>query len=80
MEIMGSIISSHNKQISQANDYNFGCILTTEWAAAITSNFNRDQNRPLEVSETPFKERFRNHTRNFKYQKYEKCTELSKYS
>ena len=79
MKIMGSIISSHNKQISQANDYNFGCILTTEWAAAITSNFNHDQNRPLEVSETPFKERFRNHTRNFKHQKYEKCTELSKY-
>ena len=28
---------------------------------------------------TPFKERFRNHTRDFKYKKYEKCTELLKF-
>ena len=31
------------------------------------------------ASETLFKERFRNHTRDFKHEKYEKCTELSKF-
>ena len=28
----------------------------------------------------PFKERFRNHTRDFKHKMYEKCTELSEYN
>ena len=31
------------------------------------------------ASKTPFKERFRNHKRDFKHLKYGKCTELSKY-
>ena len=33
----------------------------------------------LGVTETPFKERFGNHTRDFKYPKYRSSTELSKY-
>ena len=44
--------------------------------------FNKTNNkckRYLGASETPFKERFRNHTRDFKHRKYEKCTELSEY-
>ena len=49
------------------------------YKATITSNFNDDQNRHLGTSETTFKKRFRNYTRNFKHQKYEKRTELSKY-
>ena len=45
----------------------------------ITNNTNDDQKRYLGASETPFKERFNNHKRDFKHKKYEKCTELSKY-
>ena len=33
----------------------------------------------LGVTETPFKERFGNHTRDFKHPKYRNSTELSKY-
>ena len=45
----------------------------------IPNNTNDDQKRYLGASETPFKERFNNHKRDFKHKKYEKCTELSKY-
>ena len=73
----------------EANDDNFRCICRIEWEcpldnerltpnivykATITSNFHDDQNRHLEASDTPFKERFRNHTRNFKHQKHEKLS------
>ena len=39
---------------------------------------NECQRYPV-VSETPFKEIFKNHARDFKDKKYEKWTELSKY-
>ena len=45
----------------------------------ITNNTNDDQKRYLGASETPFKERFSNHKRDFKDKKYKKSTELSKY-
>ena len=91
---MGSIISSHNKHILQPSQENFGCncrnktdcplnnkCLTPNivYEAQITNNTNVDQKRYLGASETPFKERFNNHKRDFKHKKYEKCTELSKY-
>ena len=31
------------------------------------------------LADTPFKERYRSHTREFKHEKYENCTELAKY-
>ena len=40
---------------------------------------NNECKRYFSASETPFKERFRNHIRDFKHKKYEKCTELSNY-
>ena len=45
----------------------------------IYNNANNEFKRYLGASETPFKERFRNYTTNFKHKTYEKCTELSKY-
>ena len=89
-----SIISSRNKQILQPSQEKFGCncrnktdcpldnkCLTPNivYEAQITNNTNDDQKRYLGASETPFKERFSNHKRDFKHKKYEKCTELSKY-
>ena len=94
MKNMGSIISSHNKQILQPSQEKFGCncrnktdcpldnkCLTPNivYEAQITNNTNHNQKRYLGASETPFKERFSNHKRDFKHKKYEKCTELSKY-
>ena len=48
------------------------------YEAQITNNTNDDQKRYPGASETPFKERFNNHKRDFKHKMYEKCTELSK--
>ena len=45
----------------------------------IFNKTNHGCKRYLGASETPFKERFRNHTRDFKHKKCEKCTELSRY-
>ena len=89
MKNMGFIISSHNKHILQPNDYKFGCNFRIErecplenkclstnivYEATIQNNSNDDQKRYLEASETLFK----NHTRDYKHQKYKNCTELSK--
>ena len=47
---------------------------------ADVNNLANDEKRfYLGVTETPFKERFGNHTRDFKHFKYRNSTELSKY-
>ena len=47
---------------------------------ADVNNLTNDEKRfYLGVTETPFKERFGNHTRDFKHFKYRNSTELSKY-
>ena len=94
MKNIGSLISSHNKQILQPSQEKFGCncrnktdcpldnkCLTPNmvYKAQITNNTNDDQKRYLGASETPFMERFSNHKRYFKHKKYQNCTELSKY-
>ena len=91
---MGFIISSYNKQIVQPNDDKFECTCRIKrecpleckcltpnivYEATIKNNFNYDQKIHLGTFETSFKERFGNHTRDFKHQMCEKCTELLKY-
>ena len=49
------------------------------YEATVSNKTNNEFKRYLGASETPFKERFRNHTWDFKHKKYEKCTELSNY-
>ena len=49
------------------------------YEAKVSNKTNNECERYLGASETPFKEIFRNYTRDFKHKKYEKCTELSKY-
>ena len=94
MRNIESVILSHNKQIFNPSKEYFGCnyrvrnecpldnkCLTpnTVYEARVTNKTNNDCKRYLGASEIPFKERFRNHTRDFKHKKYEKCTELSMY-
>ena len=94
MKNMGSITSSHNKQVLQPRNENYGCncrkkescllgnkCLTSNIIseAQITNNTNDEHKKYLGAAETSFKERYSNHTRDFKHKKYMKCTELSKY-
>ena len=49
------------------------------YQANVTNNSNNDEKFYRVLAETPFKDRFRNHTKEFKHKKYYKNTELSKY-
>ena len=88
---MESIIMPHNKQILNPSKEYFGCscrvlnechldnkYLTSNivYKEKVSNKTNNQCKRYLAASETPF----RNHTRDFKHKKYEKCTEHSKYS
>ena len=45
----------------------------------ITNGENSDKTFYFRLVDTPFKERYKNHTRDFKHETYENCTELAKY-
>ena len=94
MRNMESVISSHNKQILNTRKKYFGCscrvrnecpldkkCLTPSivYGAKVSHETNNECKRYHGASETPFKERFRNYTRDLKHKKYDNCTELSKY-
>ena len=46
---------------------------------AVVSEPSKPDNKYFGISETSFKDRFRNHTRDFCHKKYVNSTELSKY-
>ena len=94
MKNMGSTTSSHNKQVLQTRNENYRCncrkkencpldnkCLTPNiiYEAQITNNTNDEHKKYLGVAATSFKEKYHNHTRDFKHKKYMKCIELSKY-
>ena len=49
------------------------------YKADVKNLINDEKKFYLRVTETPFKKRFGNHTRDFKHSKYRNTTELSKY-
>ena len=51
----------------------------TIYEAQISNRTNYGHKKYLGAAETSFKERYSNHTRDFKHKKHMKCTELSKY-
>ena len=51
----------------------------TIYEAQISNNANYEHKKYLGAAETSFKERYSNHTQDFKHKKHMKCTELSKY-
>ena len=88
-----SIISGHNKNLLNSNVTQYGCncrigedcplqnqCLTPNiiYRADVHCKANKDHKFYFGVAQTPFKERFRNHNRDFNYEQYIKSTELSK--
>ena len=94
MRNMESVTSSRNKQILNPTKENFGCncrvwnecpldnnCLTPNivYGAKVSNKTNNECKRYIGASETLFKKRFKNRSRDFKHENYEKCIELSKY-
>ena len=91
---MASIISSHNRTILNPDvslEYGCNCRSRNEFSlqnkcltpkivycAKVENDINVENNFYFGVSETPFKESFRNHKKEFNYAKYRNSTELSK--
>ena len=49
------------------------------YRADVTNLSNNDSKFYIGLAETPFKDRFRNHTKDIKHEKYSNSTELAKY-
>jgi hypothetical protein len=94
MRNISDIISSHNKATLRISPDKFGCncrskancpvdnkCLTPKviYKAEVTTNINDEKKFYIGLSETPFKDRFRNHTKSIKNKRYENETLLSKY-
>ena len=93
-ENIGSIISAHNRFISNPIVQSFGCNCKVKsryplngecLTSKITYRANASNDKTAKkkfyfgLADTPFKGRYRNHTRDFKHEKHENCTELAKY-
>ena len=94
MRNMGSIISAHNQRWLTPNNSSFGCncrnksncpleekCLTPKviYQADVTNDVDDEYKFYYGLTETSFKERFRNHTKSFNHRQYQNETELSKY-
>ena len=91
---IASVLSAHNKNILYPKKSEFGCncrsktdcpldnkCLTPKivYQADVRDDTNDEKKCYLGVSETPFKERFRNHKKEFAHKNYRNSTESSKY-
>ena len=91
---ISSIISWHNKNFLNASVTQYGCncriredcLLQNQclapniiYRADVHCEANKDHKFYFGVAQTPFKERFRNHNRDFNHEQYIKSKELSKY-
>ena len=95
MSTMSSILSSHNLNVANPyKTQAYGCtcrikescplqnqFLTPKviYRADVENDTNSETKLCLELTETPFKEQFRNQTSDFKCKTYSKSIELSKY-
>ena len=93
MHNMKSIISAHNRSILNPPKSNCGCnrsdnlncplqnqclTLNIVYQANVSDNLDNEKMVSSGESETPFKERYGNHVRDSKYERYSNATELSK--
>ena len=94
MKNKNSVVSSHNRNILKPRTTSFACncwkkescplngeCLTSQlvYRATVTHAVNEDTKKYIGLADTTFKETHSNHKRDFKHQKYRKCTELAKY-
>ena len=95
MSNMASILSSHNLNvINPYKTRTYGCNCRTKescplqnqcltpkiiYRADVENDINSETKSYFRLPETPFKDWFGNHTRNFKHKTYSNGTELSKY-
>ena len=91
---MGSVFSKHNKKILFRKEDQYGCsrrnkaecpldnnCLTPRiiYQTDVLTNLNDSKKFYITLADIAFKEGYRNNTRDFRNQHYEKSTELSKY-
>ena len=91
---ISSIISSHSRNIFSPKQQSFGCNCRVKnkcpfncecqtpsviYRADIVNDSNDEEKFYFGLAHTTFKERYRNHIRDFKHEKYENSTELAKY-
>ena len=90
MKNMASIISSHNNQAQQPPIKLYGCNCRNKESCPLDNKckttkiiYRADVDNEIKfyygLTETSFKERYGNHKKSFKYEKYKYETELSKY-
>ena len=94
MRNMSSIISADNRSILNPPKTSFGCNCRTRnmcplqnkcltpnivYQADITNNVDDERRVYLDLSETPFKDKYHNHLRDFNNEIHYKKTELSRY-
>ena len=94
MRNISLIIASHNKFIlcPKAEEYGCNCRNTDScplqnqcltpkviYEATVVNNSDHEKRLYFGTSDTPFKQQYCNHMRDFNHEHYLKCTELSKY-
>ena len=93
MRAMNSIISGHNSILSPPKtNHGYNCRDSTNcplqnqcltpnivYQADVSNNVDNEKRFCLGVSEIPFKERYSNHVRDGKHERYSNATELSKH-
>ena len=95
MKNIGSIISAHNRNVLNPIIQSYGCNCRVKrscslngecltepkiiYRADVFNDKNSEKKFYFGLACTLFKERYRNHTRDSKHEKYENCTELAKY-
>ena len=91
---MGSITSSHNKDILSSNSIEYGincnnrdeCPLENKcltprivYRADVTNKKTDEYKYYYDISDTPFKGRYQNHKASFRHRSYLTASDLSKY-
>ena len=93
MSNVASVLSAHDTKILYPKKSEFGCncrskadcpfdnCLTPKivYQVDVQNDTNNEKKLYLGVTETPFKERFRNHEKEFTHKKHRNSTEFSKY-
>ena len=94
MKNMSSIISAHNKKVLRPsiNTYGYNCRVKTScplnnkcqisrivYRADVSNNVDAETKFYYGLTDTTFKERYNNHKKSFRHERYRYDSELSKY-